>query len=69
MPLRSAFFEVKQKAIATGEGKVFFSSTLGETKELETTKEQTKKERVCCFSFCFKSASKVFFLFFHFGKN
>ena len=52
-----SIFWSQTKGICNRRGKGFFSSTLGETKELGTTKEQTKKERVCCFNWL------LFFLF------
>ena len=68
MPLRRAFFEVKQKAFATGEGKVFFLPLWAKPKSWEQQKNKQKKKGFVAFLFCFTSASKgKKFLFFRFG--
>ena len=45
MPLRRAFFEVKQKAFATGEGKVFFLPLWAKPKSWEQQKNKQKKKK------------------------
>ena len=67
--LRRAFCKVKQKAFATGDGKVFFLPLWAKPKSWKQQKNKQKKKGFVAF-FCFKSASKgKRFLFFHFDQN
>ena len=68
MPLGKAFFVIKKKIFAKEEGK-FFSSNLGETKEMGTTKEQTKKRGFETFFFFHVSKQKQMFCDFSFWSQ
>ena len=59
MPLRRAFFEVKQKAFATGEGKVFFLPLWAKPKSWEQQKNKQKKKGFVAFLFVSRQQAKA----------
>ena len=69
MPLRRAFFEVKQKAFATGEGKVFFLPLWAKPKSWEQQKNKQKKKGFVAFLFVSSQQAKAtFFVFLFWSK-
>ena len=70
MPLRRAFFEVKQKAFATGEGKVFFLPLWAKPKSWEQQKNKQKKRKGLLLFFLFQVSKQrqTFFVFSFWSK-
>jgi hypothetical protein len=54
MPLRRAFFEVKQKAIATGGANVFFLLHFGRNQRVGNNKRTNKKRKGLLLFFLFQ---------------